>query len=210
MRRGHSRAMTLPPRIPALILAGGRATRMGGGDKPLMALAGRPMLAHVLDRLRPQAGPLALNANGDPARFARFGLPVLPDSLPDRPGPLAGVLVAMDWARDLGAAHVLTVPGDSPFLPPDLVARLWAARGPMGLALAAGDDPQGPRDHPTFGLWPVALRDDLAATLAADQRRVRRFAERHQPGRAVWPDAVFANINTPADLALAEARLAAF
>lgn len=182
---------------------------MGGGDKPLMALAGRPMLAHVLDRLHPQAGPLALNANGDPARFARFGLSVLPDSLPDRPGPLAGVLVAMDWARDLGAAHVLTVPGDSPFLPPDLAARLLAARGPMGLALAAGDDPQGPRDHPTFGLWPVALRDDLAATLAADQRRVRRFAERHQPGRAVWPDAVFANINTPADLALAEARLAA-
>ncbi|WP_042250077.1 molybdenum cofactor guanylyltransferase MobA [Paracoccus sp. PAMC 22219] len=182
---------------------------MGGGDKPLMSLAGRPMLAHLLDRLRPQAGPLALNANGDPARFADFGLPVLADSLPDRPGPLAGVLVAMDWARDLGATHVLTVPGDSPFLPPDLAARLWAARGPTGLALAAGDDAQGPRDHPTLGLWPVALRDDLAATLAADQRRVRSFADRHQPGRAVWPDAVFANINTPADLAVAEARLAA-
>lgn len=193
------------PLPPAMILAGGRATRMGGGDKPLIPLAGRAMLDHVLDRLRPQARVIALNANGDPTRFAAFGLAVRADSLPDQPGPLAGILAAMDWAGAMGAAHVVTVPGDSPFLPPDLVARL---QGVGGLALAAGGDG---RPHPTFGLWPVALRDDLAATLAAGQRRVRDFTERHGACLVLWPDAPdpFANINTPQELAQAEARLAA-
>ncbi|QBX35741.1 molybdenum cofactor guanylyltransferase MobA [Paracoccus liaowanqingii] len=198
--------------LPAMILAGGRATRMGGGDKPLLPLGGRSMLAHVLDRLRPQAGPVALNANGDPARFAAFGLPVRADSLPDHPGPLAGVLAALDWAAGIGADHVLTVAGDTPFLPPDLTLRLQAARGPRGLALAASRTPGGEtREHPTVGLWPVALRDDLAATLAAGQRRMRVFTARHQPGLALWPGDPdpFANINTPDDLARAEARLAA-
>lgn len=202
--------MTHAP-LPAMILAGGRATRMGGGDKPLVLLAGRPLLAHLLDRLRPQVERLALNANGDPGRWAGWGLPVVGDSLPDHPGPLAGVLAAMDWAAAQGATHVLTVAGDSPCPPADLAARLWAARGPTGLALAASHDRHGPpRDHPTFGLWPVALRHDLAATLTAGQRRVRDFTARHHPGIALWqgPDP-FANINTPADLALAEARLAA-
>lgn len=198
-----------PP--PAMILAGGRATRMGGGDKPLVLLAGRPILAHLLDRLRPQVGRLALNANGDPERWACWGLPVVGDSLPDHPGPLAGVLAAMDWAAAQGAAHVLTVAGDSPAPPADLVARLRAARGASGLALAASRDDRGTlRDHPTFGLWPVALRGDLAATLAAGQRRMRDFTARHHPGIALWegPDP-FANVNSPADLAVAEARLAA-
>ncbi|CAM3345686.1 molybdenum cofactor guanylyltransferase MobA [Paracoccus nototheniae] len=194
-----------------MILAGGRATRMGGGDKPLLALGGRPMLAHVVARLRPQVGALALNANGDPARFQGFGLPVRADSLPDHPGPLAGVLAALDWASEAGTDLVLTVAGDTPFLPPDLVDRLLAARGPSGLALAATRDAAGDlHDHPTIALWPTALRDDLAASLLAGQRRMRRLTDRHQPGRAVWtgdPDP-FANINTPADLALAEARLA--
>ncbi|TJZ93317.1 molybdenum cofactor guanylyltransferase MobA [Paracoccus gahaiensis] len=200
------------PQPPAMILAGGRATRMGGGDKPLLPLGGRPMLAHLLDRLRPQVGRIALNANGDPARFAGFGLPVRADSLPDHPGPLAGVLAALDWAAECGADHVLTVAGDTPFLPPDLAQRLLAARGPRGLALAASlTGEAAPREHPTIGIWPVALRDDLAATLAADQRRVRSFTARHQPGQALWPGDPdpFANINTPDDLARAEARLAA-
>lgn len=201
----HNGAMIRPP---AIILAGGLATRMGGGDKCLLDLDGRPMLAEVIARLAPQCGAVALNANGDPARFAAFRLPVLPDSLPGFPGPLAGILTGMDWAASLGAGAVVSVAGDTPFFPRDLVARL--AQAGHGIVLAAGLDEAGQAtDHPTFGLWPVALRDDLAATLAADQRRVRRFAERHQPGRAVWPDAVFANINTPADLARAEARLAA-
>ncbi|WP_409676349.1 molybdenum cofactor guanylyltransferase MobA [Paracoccus sp. (in: a-proteobacteria)] len=197
---------------PAMILAGGRATRMNGADKPLLALGGRPLLALLLDRLGPQVGPVAVNANGDPARYAAFGLPVVGDSLPDWPGPLAGVLAAMDWAVGLGADQVLTVAGDTPFLPPDLVARLAAARGLSGLALAATREGDALRDHPTCGLWPVGLRGDLAATLARDQRRVRDFTARHQPGLAVWPggaDDPFANINTPEDLTRAGARLAA-
>lgn len=200
-----------PERPPAMILAGGRATRMAGRDKPLLPLGGRPLLAHILDRLRPQAGALALNANGDPARFAEFRLPVLADSLPDRPGPLAGVLAAMDWAASIGADHVLTVAGDSPWPPADLAARLAAGRGPQGLAIAASAGPQQggpPRDHPTFGLWPVALRPALARALAADRRRMRDFTQAHQAGLVLWAGDPFANINTPEDLARAEARLA--
>ena len=112
--------------VPGVILAGGLATRMGGGDKCLLELASRPLLAHVIERLAPQAGPLALNANGDPARFAPFGLPVLPDSVPGFPGPLAGVLAGLDWAQALGAAQIVTVAADTPFFPTDLVARLQA------------------------------------------------------------------------------------
>ncbi|WP_410216375.1 molybdenum cofactor guanylyltransferase MobA [Paracoccus sp. (in: a-proteobacteria)] len=198
---------------PAMILAGGRATRMGGGDKPLLPLGGRTMLDLVLDRLSPQAGGIALNANGDPARFAAFALPVLADSLPDHPGPLAGILAAMDWAIALGVPHVLTVAGDTPFFPGDLAQRLLERRGSRGLALAASRDAQGQtRDHPTFGLWPTSLRQDLAECLAQGQGRVRSFAARHQPGLAIWDDwplDPFMNVNTPDDLARAEAALAA-
>jgi len=196
-----------------MILAGGRATRMGGADKPLLMLDDRPLLAIILARLTPQAGQVAVNANGDPARYAEFGLPVRGDSLPDHPGPLAGVLAALDWALSIRAPHVVTVAGDTPFFPIDLGARLLAARGPTGLALAASTCGSGPaRDHPTFGLWPVALRDDLAATLARGEGRVRSFAARHQPGLAVWdsrPFDPFTNINTPDDLARAKALQAA-
>ncbi len=196
-----------------MILAGGRATRMGGGDKPLLPLGGRTMLDLVLDRLSPQAGGIALNANGDPARFAAFALPVLADSLPDHPGPLAGILAAMDWAIALGVPHVLTVAGDTPFFPGDLAQRLLERRGSRGLALAASRDAQGQtRDHPTFGLWPTSLRQDLAECLAQGQGRVRSFAARHQPGLAIWDDwplDPFMNVNTPDDLARAEAALAA-
>lgn len=194
--------------LPAVILAGGLSSRMGGGDKGLLTIGGRSLIAHLLDRLAPQCAPVALNANGDPARFAGLGLPVLPDAMPDRPGPLAGVLAAMDWAAGLGAPAVLTAAGDTPFPPADLTRRLAEAAGTSGLAIAASPDPQGAmRDHPTFALWPVALRDDLRATLAAGQRRVLDFAARHQPGRATWdsrPHDPFFNVNRPEDLARAE------
>lgn len=188
-------------RPPAIILAGGRATRMGGGDKCLLDLDGRPMLVRIVERLAPQCGPLALNANGDPARFADFGLPVLPDSLPDFPGPLAGMLAGMDWAASLGAGAVVSVAGDTPFFPDDLVSRLM---GGKGIVLAASRDSGGEvTDHPTFGLWSVALRDDLRAFLAGGQRRVRGFARAHGATVAVWDAGAidpFFNINTPGDL----------
>ncbi|WP_347137505.1 molybdenum cofactor guanylyltransferase MobA [Paracoccus sp. SSK6] len=188
-------------RPPAIILAGGRATRMGGGDKCLLDLDGCPMLARIVERLVPQCGSLALNANGDPARFADFGLPVLPDSLPDQPGPLAGILAGMDWAASLGASAVVSVAGDTPFFPENLVSRL---RGGKGIVLAASRNPGGEvTDHPTFGLWSVALRDDLRAFLAGGQRRVRGFATAHGATTVVWDAGAidpFFNINTPEDL----------
>lgn len=185
----------------AVILAGGQARRMGGGDKPLLPLAGRPLLAHVIARLGPQVTALALNANGDPARFAAFGLPVLPDPVPGQPGPLAGVLAAMDWAAARGEARVLTVAGDTPFLPADLVARL--STQPFAMAESLG------RAHPVVALWPIALRAPLRAALAAGEHRVGRFAAGHGAVQVPFPAPPdpFVNINTPDDLARAEALL---
>lgn len=194
--------------IPGVVLAGGRASRMGGGDKGLLPLAGRPVLAHVLERLAPQVDLLAINANGDADRFARFGLPVLADSLPGQPGPLAGVLAGMDWAAGLGAAHLVTAAGDTPFLPPDLISRLRAA-GPF--ALAASDPGGGMRVHPVCGLWPVALRDTLRAALLAGQRRVLGWAMDNGAVPVAFasdPVDPFFNLNTPDDLARAEAMAA--
>lgn len=202
--------MTEP--LPGIILAGGLATRMGGGDKCLKALRGRRIIDHVIERLAPQCAPLALNANGDPARFANLGLPVLPDSVAGHPGPLAGVLAGMDWAASLGAAHVVSVAADTPFFPADLVARLWQARGPEGLALAATRESGGrPMRHPTFGLWPVALRDDLRAALAEGLRKIVLWTDRHGTGTAEFgtePFDPFFNINTPEDVAEAERLMA--
>lgn len=198
------------PAPPAAILAGGRATRMGGGDKPLMTLAGRPLLDHVIERLSPQAAAIAINANGDPARFARWGLPVIADEADDRPGPLAGVLAAMDWAAASGAAEVLTVAGDTPFFPADLAARLAEARERDGapIALAATPDPaRGLGRHPTFGLWPTALREDLRGALAEGLRKVVAWTDRHGVAHAVFdvaPFDPFFNVNTPDDMAAAE------
>jgi molybdenum cofactor guanylyltransferase len=191
-----------------VILAGGRATRMGGGDKGLRVVAGRRLIDHVIDRLRPQVAGLAINANGDPARFAEFGLPVLPDSLADQPGPLAGVLAGLDWAAGQGAESIVTAAADTPFFPPDLVARLQAAAGPEGLALAASPDDTGRMQrHPTFGLWPVALRDDLRAGLEGGLRKIVLWTDRHGAGRAEFTDGAFDpffNVNTPEDIARAE------
>lgn len=185
---------------PAVVLLGGLSRRMGGGDKSLLLLAGETILARILARLDPQAAPIALNANGDPARLAPYGLPVLPDPVPGHPGPLAGILAAMDWAAALGAPRVLTVPGDAPLLPPDLVARLLAA--PAAVAAAAS----GGRVHPVVALWPTGLRHDLRAALLAGERRVAAYAERHGAASVAWTGTghdPFMNLNTPGDLVAA-------
>ncbi|SNT68603.1 molybdenum cofactor guanylyltransferase [Paracoccus seriniphilus] len=206
---GHVVSMAV---FPAIILAGGRSSRMGGGDKGLLPLRGRPMIAHVIDRLTPQCAALALSANGDAQRFAEFGLPVLPDSLPDRPGPLAGILVGLDWAAAQGHAAIVSAAADTPFLPRDLVARLAAATPSGGIALATSTDGSGQiHEHPTFGMWPTALRDELRARLLRGERRVRDLARAHQARHVSWHgDGVdpFFNINTPQDLMLAQRLMA--
>lgn len=195
--------------IHGVILAGGLARRMGGGDKAMHPVAGRPLMDRVIERLRPQVTAIALNANGDPARFAALGLPVIPDSIADHPGPLAGVLAGMDWAAAQGAAHILTVAADTPFFPTDLGARLAAIATPEApIVLAATPDPKrGLARHPTFGLWPVALRDDLRAALHEGVRKVVLWTDRHGSGMAefpVTPFDPFFNVNTPDDMATAE------
>lgn len=194
-----------------IILAGGRATRMGGGDKGLKRIGGVPLLDRVIERLSPQVAQLALNANGDPSRFDTYGLPVLPDSLPNHPGPLAGVLAGMDWAAERGFDAIVTAAADTPFFPADLVAQLQAAAGPSGLALAASRQPDGRvMRQPTFGLWPVALRDDLRTALQDGLRKIVIWTDGHQAGQAVFDvdgfDPFF-NVNTPEDIDEAERLL---
>ena len=193
-----------------VVLAGGLARRMGGGDKPLRVLGGKPMLDHALARLAPQVAAVIVNANGGPARFAGYGLPIVPDGLPDHPGPLAGILAALDWAAEHrpDLPLVVSVPGDSPFIPADLVARLHAAREAAGVPLACARS--GGQTHPPVGLWPVALRSDLRAALTGGERKIDRWTARHGCAHADWPDRPvdpFFNANAPEDLAAAEALL---
>jgi molybdopterin-guanine dinucleotide biosynthesis protein A len=186
-----------------VILAGGLARRMGGGDKPRLLVGGRSILARTVDCLAPQVARLAINANGDPARFAEFGLPVLPDPLPDHPGPLAGVLAGLTWAASAGMEWVVSVSGDCPFLPDDLVVRLQQARGAAPMAVAAS----GGRTHPVVALWPVYCREQLREALLAGEHKVGRFTSRLEPGSAEWPVDPFdpfLNVNTPEDLARAD------
>lgn len=172
-----------------------------GADKALIPLAGRPMIAHVAARLAAQAGPLAVNANGDPARLAFLGLPVLPDPLPGHPGPLAGVLAAMHWAAARGTDAVITVPVDCPMVPADLADRL-AAAGPLAIARTPGGW------QAACGLWPVALAGRLAADLDGGARKVIDWALAAGARPADFADeAAFLNVNTAADLAAAEAQL---
>ena len=192
----------------AVVLAGGLARRMGGGDKPLRSLDGRTLLDHVLDRIRPQVRAVALNANGDPARFAAWGLPVLPDTVPDNPGPLAGVLAGMRWAQAIGAADLLSVPADTPFLPADLVARLDEARraGNVPIACAAS----GGRAHPVAALWSAALADALEVALDQGIRRIDRWTEAQGVLSAAFDQTgfdPFFNVNSPDELAAAERLL---
>jgi molybdenum cofactor guanylyltransferase len=197
--------------VLGVILAGGKATRMGGGDKGLRVVGGLRLMDHVIGRLGPQVVGLAINANGDPARLAEFGLPVLADSLPDHPGPLAGVLAGLDWAAALGAEAIVTAAADTPFFPRDLTARLQASAGLSGLCLAASPDDTGRMQrHPTFGLWPVALRDDLRTALTGGLRKIVIWTDGHGAGTAVFdshPFDPFFNINTPEDIVTAEAHL---
>lgn len=205
--------MTERAGIAGVILAGGLSRRMGGGDKSLNLLAGRSLLQHVIDRIAPQVGPLVLNANGDPSRFASYALPIVPDPVADHPGPLAGVLAGMEWAAAQGATHVVSVAADTPFFPVDLVQRLRAGLGTSPIALAAIPDPQrGIARQPTFGLWPVALRSDLRGALEQGVRKVVQWTDAHGARDVVFdaPEGrdPFFNVNTPADLEVARARIA--
>ncbi|SLN65724.1 Molybdenum cofactor guanylyltransferase [Falsiruegeria litorea R37] len=192
-----------------VILAGGQARRMGGGDKGALILGGRSLLDRVIDRLGPQVDRLVLNANGDPQRFAEYGLPVVPDSLADYPGPLAGVLAGMEYAADQGFSHIVTAAADTPFFPQDLTERLARAadRANTPIALAATQEEGRMNRHPTFGLWPVNLRADLRAALEDGLRKVVLWTDKHGAASAPFDDNAFFNINTPEDLAQAETML---
>jgi molybdenum cofactor guanylyltransferase len=198
-------------KIAGVLLAGGQSQRMGGGDKCLRLLAGKPILAHVIERARPQVTALVLNANGDLARFADFGLPVVADDIAGFAGPLAGVLAGLDWAAAnvAGATHVASFATDAPFLPRDLVKALREGmrEGAYELACAAS----GGRAHPVFGLWPLALRGDLRDALGEGLRKVDQWTGRYRLVEVEFPAAPvdpFFNANRPEDLAEAE-RLAA-
>jgi molybdopterin-guanine dinucleotide biosynthesis protein A len=199
-------------RIAGIVLAGGLARRMGGGDKGLLRLGGATILGRVVARARPQVAALALNVNGDPARFAGFGLPIVPDGVADRPGPLAGVLAGLDWAAALpGVTHVASFATDAPFLPRDLVERLASAMTADGADLACAAS--GGRHHPVSGLWPLALRHELRRALVEEGvRKVDRWTGRYRLAVAEWPTLPcdpFFNANAPEDLAEAERLLAA-
>ncbi len=197
------------PATLGLVLAGGLARRMGGGDKALLRIGGVSILERVLERLAPQTSGIILNANGDPRRFAPTGLPVVADDVPGFAGPLAGILAGLDWA----AAHapeiawIGSVPGDCPFLPRDLINRLHAARAEAGVPLACAKS--GEWRHPVAGLWPVALRDDLRHALVEENlRKIEIWTSRHGVALAEWTDKPvdpFFNVNTPEDAAQAEA-----
>ena len=197
--------------VLGLVLAGGLARRMGGGDKPRTTIGGATILSRVLARLKPQCTRLILNANGDPARFADTGLPVIADDVPGFAGPLAGILAGLDWAAAHApeVAYVASVPGDCPFLPRDLVARLHQARVGSSKPLACARS--GERRHPVVGVWPVALRADLRHALTKeDLRKIELWTARHGVALADWPAEPvdpFFNVNTPEDAAAAS-RLA--
>jgi molybdopterin-guanine dinucleotide biosynthesis protein A len=197
---------------PCVVLAGGLGRRMGGGDKPMREIGGRAILDHVIERLEPQCDGLLLNANGDPERFARFGLPVVADTVAGYPGPLAGILAALEWTAQNrpGVEWVVSAAGDCPFLPRDLVARLRQARQAEGADLAVAAS--GGQAHPVIGLWKVAWRDDLRRALVEeDLRKIDRWTARYRLATVSWPTEPvdpFFNANTVDDLHEAE-RLAA-
>ena len=198
----------VPPTV-VVVLAGGLARRMGGGDKAMLEVGGRAILDHVVERVVPQCTQVLVNANGDPSRFARFGLPVVADGVAGHPGPLAGVLAALDWvAQDrFGTEWVASVAGDCPFVPCDLVSRLHAARAAQDAELAVAAS--GGRTHPVIGLWPVGLREALRRALVVEEmRKIDRWTARYRIATAEWPlepvDPFF-NANRPQDLAEAEA-----
>jgi molybdopterin-guanine dinucleotide biosynthesis protein A len=199
--------------VCGIILAGGLARRMGGGDKPLKIIAGKPILAHVIERLKPQCARLVLNANGDPARFAEFGLPIVADDVPGFAGPLAGILAGLDWAaRNVPEVEcALSIAADTPFIPRDLAERLVSARAneARDIAVAAS----GGRTHPVIALWPVSLRMTLRSALVDEgERKIDRFTARYEVAEVSWPNQPydpFFNVNETGDIAAAEAIAAA-
>ena len=200
------------PAIPGVLLAGGLARRMGGGDKPMRTIGGRTILERVIARLKPQCDGLILNANGDPARFAAFGLPVIADGVADFPGPLAGILAALDWAaaNRSDVEFILSAAADCPFLPRDLVARLFQALRAENAELAVAAS--GGQSHPVIGLWRVGLREQLRhALVVEDIRKIDRWTARYRLATVTWPTTPldpFFNANTMDDIAEAD-RLAA-
>jgi molybdopterin-guanine dinucleotide biosynthesis protein A len=201
----------MPPTL-GVLLAGGQARRMGGGDKGMRTIGGLPILARVIQRLASQCAGLILNANGDPARFAATGLPVVPDTVGGFAGPLAGILAALEWtaAHRPDLAWVVSAPTDCPFLPRTLVAALHEARAAAGVPLACARS--GGQAHPVVGLWPVSLAADLRHALTVEgERKIDRWTARHGIAHADWPAEPadpFFNVNTPEDLAAAEALAA--
>jgi molybdopterin-guanine dinucleotide biosynthesis protein A len=205
---GHS--IVCSASIAGVILAGGLSRRMGGVDKPLAVLNGTPMIGHVIARLRPQVSALAINANGDPARFAEFGLPVLPDPIAGFIGPLAGLLAALQWAKQSDTPHVVTAPADTPFLPENLVKRLYDFIDTAEIAVARFRG----EAHPTIALWSVSLADDLSHWLRdGTDRAVHVWIGTRRAVAVDFTDDEnrdpFFNVNAPADLEQAEARVRA-
>lgn len=196
-----------PPTL-GLVLAGGLARRMGGGDKARIRVGGATILQRVLARLKPHCHAIIINANGDPTRFADTGLAVIPDGVPDFVGPLAGILAGLDWAAAHApdCAFIASAPGDCPFLPKDLVPRLHDARSTANAPLACARS--GEQTHPVVGLWPVALREDLRRAVTVEGlRKIDVWTARYGVGTAEWPDTPvdpFFNVNTPEDAARAE------
>lgn len=202
-------------KIVGVVLAGGRSQRMGGREKAFLDLAGQPMLARVIARFAPQVSCLAINANGDPARFAAFGLPVIADTIPDYPGPLAGVLAGLRWvaAGSRQGTHMATVSSDAPFIPADFVVRLAAATAEPGDAIVVAQS--GGVVHPVAGLWPLGIADALERDLATGERRVQRWVESQGMVKVAFPPLElsgrtldpFFNVNTPSELLEAEALM---
>lgn len=199
--------MTAVTKPPCVILAGGRSSRMGGGDKCLLPLMGRPMLAHVLDRILPQCGEILINSNSEPELFRRFGVPVAADVTGGFQGPLAGLLTGLRWAHAHGASHLVSVACDTPFLPADLVVRLSAALDARDAQIAIAVDDE--RSHPVIGLWPVALADQLEKDLSDGTRALHRWLVDFRVAQARFAASHFQNINTPADLWAADGALSA-
>ena len=204
--------LSLMTELPGIILAGGLARRMGGGDKPMRTIAGKTILGRVIARIGPQCDGLILNANGDPARFAAFDLPVIADGVADFPGPLAGILAGLDWMAEHrpDVKWILSAPGDCPFLPRDLVARLDEARVAQNAELAVASS--GEQTHPVVGLWRVSLRNELRHALVTEGlRKIDRWTARYSLANVGWPTTPldpFFNANTVDDIAEAD-RLAA-
>jgi len=199
----------VPPTL-GLVLAGGLARRMGGGDKALLKIGGVTILDRVLATLSGQCVDIVINANGDPGRFADTGCVVVPDTVADHPGPLAGILAGLDWLAEQnnGVEWILSVPGDCPFLPDDLVEKLHMARRKKGAGVPLACARSGEWRHPVVGLWPLALRENLRKSLVEDDmRKIEMWTGQHGVAIADWPiepvDPFF-NVNTPDDVARAE------